>query len=110
MTSLDMRGVEIVAHGVVVGRGGYDYKVGVAIGRRSVKGGCEIERLFGEIFFDILVLDGRLTAVDHLNLFGDYVDGCNMIVLSQKCGYTQAYVTGAGYGYIIFFHKVMWGF
>ncbi len=52
-----MAGVEIVLDRVVVGRGCDDNEIRIAVGCRPVERGGEVERLFGKVFLDILVLN-----------------------------------------------------
>lgn len=94
---LDMACVEVVADWVVVCGGGYDDEVGVTVCRGSVESGREVEVLLGEIFLDVLVLDGRLPVVYEVDLLGDDVDCGDVVVLCQQGGYAEADVTGAGY-------------
>ena len=103
---LDVRGIEIVLLGVVVGGGGYDHEIGVAVGRRAVECGSEVERLFSKVALDVLVLDGRLPAVDHVNLFGNDVDGRHVVVLGQQRGDAHPHVARPGHRYVVFlFHE-----
>ena len=102
---LDVRGVEVVLLGVVVGGGGYDNEIGIAVGRGAVECGREVERLFGQIALDVVVLDGRPAPVDHLHLFGDDVDGRYMVVLGQQRGDAHPHVARPGHRYVVFlFH------
>lgn len=89
--------VEIIADGVVVGWGGYDHEVGVTVSGGSVEGRGEVEVLLGEIFLDVLVLDGRLLIVYEVDFLGDDVDCGDTVVLCQQSGYAEADVSGAGY-------------
>ena len=54
---LDTAGIEEVGFRVVVGGGGDDHEVGVAVGFLLVEGGLEVERLFGEVAFEFAILD-----------------------------------------------------
>ena len=102
-----MAGIEIVAYGVVVGRGGDDYEIGIAVCCSTVGGGGEVEVFFGKVFFDILVLNWRDTAIDAVYFFGYDIDCGHVVVLRQQGRNRQAYVTRACNGYIIFsfFHR-----
>ena len=109
---LDVGGVEVVLHRVVVGRGGDHDEVGVGIGRFAIEGGDEgamawLLSLIGahagkkaavaEVFLDVVVLDGRDTAVEFLDFLGDDIDCCHMVVLGQQGGNAQADVACAGH-------------
>ena len=74
-------GVEVVFDRVVVGGRGNDYEVGIGIGCGSVECGNEVEGLFGQVFFDVLVLYGRLFLIDEVDLFGNNVDGRYLMML-----------------------------
>ncbi|CDA46127.1 unknown [Prevotella sp. CAG:5226] len=93
-----MAGVEVVLYRVVVGGGGYHHKVGVGIGCTAVEGGSEVERLFSQILFDVVVLYGRDVAVEFFHLFGHHVNGCHVMVLRQQGGYAQGHIACASYG------------
>ena len=102
---LDVVGVEEVFDGVVVCRRGDDDEVGIAVGGGAVEGGGEVEVLLGEVFFDILVLDGRNTPVDFLHLFGDDIDGRHPVVLRQQRGDAQTDIARTGYGNLEVFKR-----
>ena len=102
--TFDGRGVEEVALHVVVRRGGDDDKVGFGIGFRSVEGGGQLKRFFGKITFDVLILNGRLTAIYHVDFLGHDVHGGDLVVLCQKGGDAQADIAGTGNGDTVGFH------
>ena len=80
---LDVMGVEEVPQGVVVGGCSYDNIVGILVGRSTIEGGGEVELLLGEILLDVVVLNGGTTVVDHVNLLGDDIYCCYLIVLGE---------------------------
>ena len=109
---LDVGGVEVVLHRVVVGGGGDHHEVGVGIGRFAVEGGDEgamawllsligahagQEAAVAEVFLDVVVLDGRDTAVEFLDFLGDDINSRHMMVLGQQGGNAQADVACAGH-------------
>ena len=69
---------------LIISRGGNNDKFCVLVSELAVSGGRQIKLFFCKIFLDIIVLNGRLFAVDQCNLFGNDVNGCYMIVLRQK--------------------------
>ena len=91
-------GVEEVLDGVVVGGGGDDHEVGVAVGGAAVEGGGEPQFFFGEVFLDVLVLYGGDAAVDLVYFLGYDVHGGDVVVLRQEGGDAQAYVACACHG------------
>ena len=91
-------GVEEVLDGVVVGGGGDDHEVGVAVGGAAVEGGGEPQFFFGEVFLDVLVLYGGDAAVDFVYFLGYDVHGGDVVVLRQEGGDAQAYVACACHG------------
>ena len=110
---LDVGGVEVVLHGVVVGGGGDHDEVGVGIGRFAVESSNEgamawllsligahagQEAAVAEVFLDVVVLDGRDATVEFLDFLGDDIDCCHMVVLGQQGGNAQANVACAGHG------------
>ena len=100
-----MRGVEEILLGVVVGRGGDDDEVGVAVGRAGVQRGGQPQRPGGEVFLDLLVLDRADAVVDLVDLLGDHVHRHHLVVLREEGGEAEAYVTGAGDCYLHIFSK-----
>ena len=102
--TFDGRGVEEVALHVVVGRCGDDDKVGFSIGFRPVEGGGQLKRFFGKIALYIFILNGRLSAIHHVDFLGHDVHGSYFVVLRQKGGDTQADIAGTGNGNAIGFH------
>ena len=84
--AFDGRGVEEVTLHVVVGRGSDDDEVGFGIGFRPVDGGGQLKRFFGKIAFDVFVLNGRLSAIYHVDFLGYDVHGSYFVVLRQKSG------------------------
>ena len=91
------RGVEEVAHAVVVGGSGDDHDVGVAVGVVGIGGGREVERLFAEVLFYIVVLDRGEAAVDEVNPFWLNVNGSYLVMLSQEGGNAETDISGTGY-------------
>ena len=102
--TFDGGGVEEVALHVVVGRCGDDDEVGFGIGFRSVEGSGQLKRFFGKIALDVLILDGRLSAIYHVDFLGHNVHGSDLVVLRQKGGDAQADIAGTGNGDAIGFH------
>ena len=90
-------GVEEVLLGVVVGGRGDDDELGVAVAGVLVEGGLEVEGLGGQVFFDVVVLDGRLFVVDHVDAFGDDVHGGDLVMLGEQCGDAHADIAGSCY-------------
>ena len=102
--TFDGGGVEKVALHVVVGRRGDDDEVGFGIGFRPIESGGQLKWFFGKITFDVLILDGRLSAIYHVDFLGHDVHGGDLVVLCQKGGDAQADIAGAGNGDAIGFH------
>ena len=98
LTVLHVRGVEEVLLRVVVGGGRDDDEVRVFISGSPVERRPQVQRLFGQVFFDVFVLDGRDLLVDLVNLFGDHVDGDHFVVLREQRGHAHADVSGSCYG------------
>ena len=57
-------GIEIVLYRVVVGGGCNDHEVRINVCFGPVQGGGQVQVLFRQVFFDVIVLDGRLALVD----------------------------------------------
>ena len=93
--------VEEVLFTVVVGGSRDDDEVGGFVSVFRVQGGGQVKFLLGQIFFDVFVLDGGDTAVNHVHFFGDDVHGCDVVMLRQECGDGQAHVARTGHGDVV---------
>lgn len=98
---LDGARVEEVPIRVVVGGRGDDGVVGARIRLRNVYGGVQVELALPRLglrqeALDLVVLDGRLVAVDLLDLLGHDVQRVNLVVLREQDGEGQADVAGTG--------------
>ena len=89
-------GIEIVFRRVVVRWRGNHHKVGIFVGRIGIQSGRQSQGLFAQILLDVIVLNGRLAAVDEVNLFGNDVNGHHFVVLCQQGGHAEAHISGAG--------------
>ena len=74
--------VKVVLYRVIVRRCGNDDEVGIPVGRLSVQRRREIQFLFGQILFDIVVLDWGTAAVDQVDLFLYHVNSHHPMVLA----------------------------
>ena len=83
---LYVRCVEEVFLGIVVGGGGDDDEIGIPVCGLAVKRCNKVQGLFGQVFFDVLVLNGRYLPVYLFYFFRDYVHGNNFVMLCQKGG------------------------
>ena len=81
---LHRRGIEEILPAVVVGGGRDDHKVSLPIGRLPVQRSRQVEIFLGEVFFDVVVLNGRFFLVDELHLFRHDVHSRDMVVLAQQ--------------------------
>ena len=102
----DVRGVEVVLDGIVVGGCCNDNIVGLAIGGRAVKCCREVTALaflaegwqnLGEVTLDVFVLYGADAAVNLFHLFGNDINSDDFVMLGQQCGDGKAYVACSGY-------------
>lgn len=87
---LHRRGIEEILPAVVVSGGRDDHKVSVPIGRLPVQRSRQVEIFLGEVFFDVVVLNGRFFLVDELHLFRHDVNSRDMVVLAQQDSNGQA--------------------
>ena len=88
-----MVSVEEVLDRVIVGGCSNHHNVGISVCGLAVKCGGEAKFFLSEIFFNVLVLDGRNTLVDFLHLFRHHVNGSHLMVLRQQGGYAQSHIT-----------------
>jgi len=73
--------VEVIALTIIVCRSGYDDIFRIFVRGLSIEGRSKIELFFCEIFLDVLILDGGLAVVEHLDFFGDNVYRDNFVML-----------------------------
>lgn len=97
---LHMARIEIVLDGIIVRRRGNDHELRIAIGGRPVERGLQMQRFFRQILFDVLVLNGRLTAVYQIYLLGNDIHGHDLMMLGQERGDGQAHIAGSGNCYL----------
>ena len=98
---LDGAGVEEVPVRIVVGGRGDDGEVRARICLGHVDGGVQAELALPRLGLcqeplDLVVLDGRLVAVDLLDLLGHDVQRAHLVVLREQDGEGQADVAGTG--------------
>ena len=74
--------VKVVLYRVIVCRCGNDDEVGIPIGCLSVQRRREVQFLFGQILFDIVVLDWGTAVVDQIDLFLYHVNSHHPMVLA----------------------------
>ena len=92
------RGVEEVLLAVVVGRGGDDHELGIAVAGLLVEGSLEREGPAGEVVLNVVVLDWGFLIVDEVDPSRDHVNGGNVVVLCQQGGDTETDIAGTCYG------------
>lgn len=73
--------VEVILHRIIVGRCSDHHKIRILIGRRSVQCSLQVQILFSQVFFDVLVLNRTDAVIDFLYLFGDYVHSRHLVML-----------------------------
>ena len=91
----DMRGVEEVLLGVVVGRGGDHDEIGPAICAARVQGRRQVQFFFGKVAFDLGILDRTHTPVDFFHFLRNHVDGHDFIVLRKQRRDAHAHISGS---------------
>ena len=96
---LHCRGVKMVSGGIIICRGGNHHKIRLFVCILPVCGSCQIQFLFCQIFFNIIILDGRLFPVDQLHLFRNNIHGINLVVLSQQSSHRQSHIPGSCHCY-----------
>ena len=52
----------------------------------SFDGNTEVQLFLTQILFDIVILNGRDAVVEFLDLFGDDIDSCHLMVLTEQGG------------------------
>ena len=87
-----MMRIEEVLYRIVVRRSCNHNEVGILVGSSTIEGGSEIQFLFCKVFLNVIILNRRDSFVDFLNLFGDYINGCHLVVLGEQGGNAHAYI------------------
>ena len=103
-------GIEIVFLAVIIGGGGDDDKVRISVGIFAVQRGSQVQLFFGQILFNIFVLNGGFALVDQLHLFRDNIHGSHVVVLAQQRGNGEAHIACTGYGNIVLLFWSVFGF
>ena len=88
-----MRRVEVVLHGIIVGRRGNHHKGRILVCRRAVRRRRQIQVLLRQIFLDVVILYRRLTLVDHVYFLLYDVNRHYRMMLTEERGNTQTHVT-----------------
>ena len=92
--SLDCGCVKKVLLAVVICRSRNNNKVRIAVGEFGVQRCGQIQLLFSQILFNILILNRRLFTVDQFHFFRDDIHSIYFMVLRQQCGYRKANIAG----------------
>ena len=71
---------------IVVGRGRYYNKISISVCCLSIQRCSQIQFLLCEVLLDIVILNRRLTVVDHLNLLRNNINCGHLMVLRKQCG------------------------
>ena len=87
--------VEKILHRVVVGGCRNHNVVGIPVSRSAIKRGSEIQLLFSKIFFDIIILNRTLAAINFIHLFRYHIHSLHLMMLRKQSGNRQTHITGA---------------
>ena len=99
---LHRTGVKKILFTVIVGRSCNDNKSCLFIGSFRIQRGRKAQILMGQIFFYIVVLDGRFSLVDQLYLLRHNIHRHDLIMLRQKRGNRQSHISCSCYCYLHF--------
>ena len=78
--------VEKILHRVVVGGCRNHNVVGIPVSRSAIKRGSEIQLLFSKIFFDIIILNRTLAAINFIHLFRYHIHSLHLMMLRKQSG------------------------
>lgn len=95
-------GIESVGFGIVVCRCRDHHEICVSVGASRVGGCGQLQRLFGQPFADLFVLDWRHTVIDHIRPGRIEVNGSHLVLLGQQNCIRQSNITKTRNGN---FHK-----
>ena len=79
--------VEEIFLAVVVCGSGNNHIFSLAICLFGIESCMKIKLLVSQEVFNLAVNDGRAAIVDHVNLLGNDVYSCHLVVLTEQCGY-----------------------
>ena len=92
---------------VVIGRYSDDDKIRFPVSLCSVCNRLQIQFLLSKVFFNIVILNRRFSLIDQIHFFLQKVHRCYMMMLREKDGKRQAYITCSCYRNIIFLFSLI---
>ena len=75
------RGVKEILLRIIVGRRCNDDEIGIPVSGFCIQRGSQVQILLCQILFNVIILDRRLTVIDHIHLFRDNIHRRHMIML-----------------------------
>ena len=100
---LHRRGIKEIFLAVIVGRSSNDDKIRIPIGALTIQCRGQVKLFFSQILFNILVLNGRLLAVNQIDFLRHNIHSHHMVVLGQQCRQGQPHISGASHSDVVAF-------
>lgn len=88
--------VEVVGFGIVISRRSDNDIICPCVGFVFIERRLKIEGFVSQVVFNVGIVNGRLPAIEHLDLLRNDVERNYFIVLSEKNGVREPYVTSTG--------------
>ena len=104
--SLDSRCIKMLRVAVVVGRGRDYNKICIRISSLYIQGCSQIQILFCQIFFNVVILNRRFPVVDHLDLLRNDIHSSHMMMLGKQGCNRQTNITCSGHSNFIVLHSI----
>ena len=103
--SFNSRRIKVLGLAVIVSRCRNHNKIRIAICCLCIQRCGQIQVLFCQVFFNIIILNRRFLVVDHIDLSLHNIDCNYLMMLAQKHSQRKSNVSRAGHSDFIIFHS-----
>ena len=103
--SLNRRSIKVLGLAIIVGRSRDYNKIRIRVCSLCIQGCSQIQILFCQIFFNIVILNRRFLVVDHIDLSLHNIDCNHLMMLTQQHSQRKPDVSRAGHSDFIISHS-----
>jgi len=103
--SFNRRRIKVLGLAVIVSRCRNHNKIRIAICCLCIQRCGQIQVLFCQVFFNIIILNRRFLVVDHIDLSLHNIDCNHLMILAQKHSQRKPYVSRADHSDFIISHS-----
>ena len=103
--SFNRRRIKVLGLAVIVSRSRNHNKIRIAICCLCIQRCGQIQVLFCQVFFNIIILNRRFLVIDHIDLSLHNIDCNYLMMLAQKHSQRKSDVSRAGHSDFIIFHS-----